>query len=97
MGIQRYYMRNTDETIDIRIRQTRDGEDQETIISNGLINFESQRSRYNDYSRIDFRFKPSTESGMSVEIFVKNLEDTERRTFAIIVWKDIVEYDMIQY
>ena len=34
---------------------------------------------------------------MSVEIFVKNLEDTERRTFAIIVWKDIVEYDMIQY
>lgn len=64
MGIQRYYMRSKDETIDIRVKQTKEGENQETIISDGLINFESQRSRYNDYSRIDFRFQPQTESGM---------------------------------
>ena len=86
LDIQRYYVDSIDELIDIRMRKTsKDGEQKETAISNGMINFESENHNYNDYSMVDFPIRPSTASGIQVDIFVKNLLDTQRRTFSISI------------
>ena len=77
LSVQRYFVQSNDEIIDIRMRQTTDeGESQEVLISNAMINFEQSRSYYNDYSQIDFRFRPQHTDGMQIDIFVKSLKET---------------------
>ena len=50
-----------------------------------MINFKAENDNYNDYSKVDFPIRPPTASGTIVDIYMKNLKDTQRRTFSISI------------
>lgn len=69
----------------------------DTLISDQMIRFESIRSRYNDYSRLEFRFKPRYEGGMKMDIYVRNTRTTDKRTYTIVIWEGAAAWDFFTY
>ena len=49
-----------------------------------MINFKAENDNYNDFSMVDYPIRPG-KSSKTFDIYVRNLLDTQRRTFSISI------------